>query len=126
MSKVLDLGAIINNETLDIVIPATPDFGSIAGLTLHIRKPSFRDYAMMLSMNEQLQEQQDFEALQDFIVYILNSNIDGVTVTKEDIECFNNDIIQGIVVAYAEHIGAITSNPTIARPANPQAKKTEK
>jgi hypothetical protein len=114
MNNILDLEAILSTDTLDIKL--------LDGSIIHLRKPTFKDYTTLQSFLQRT-DTENSTVLIDFLLFILNSNLDNKQFTPDDLEGFNATMIIAIINAYLEYTQDITSNPFTYRQPSQQVKK---
>lgn len=114
---ILDLKAFVD-ETLDINLAD--------GKTLHVPKPSQKMVLKILALHTidvNTPEEKALEALNTLVGDILNSNIDGVSISSESVRALGENSKIAIVNAYSEFMKKLQSNPTTPCQNRPEKRK---
>lgn len=114
---ILDLKAFVD-ETLDISLAD--------GKTLHVPKPSQKMVLKILALHvidPDTPEAKAMEALNTLVGDILNSNIDGVSISPESVQALSESSKIAIVNAYSEFMKKLQSNPTTPCPNRQEKRK---
>lgn len=102
MSKALDLSLFVN-QTLDITLPD--------GSMIKVKKPTEKGVIKLMAL-QNVDEDKAFEAMNELIVFIMNSNKEGKVFTQEWIDD-NLDwtMKTAVVQAYSEFINELQADP---------------
>lgn len=114
---ILDLKAFVD-ETLDISLAD--------GKILHVPKPSQKMVLKILALHTidaDTPEEKAQEALNTLVHDILNSNIDGVSISLESVQALGENSKIAITNAYSEFMKKLQANPTMPCPNRPEKRK---
>lgn len=102
MSKALDLSLFVN-QTLDITLPD--------GSVIKIKKPTEKGVMKLMAL-QNVDEAHAFEAMNELILFIFNSNKEGKVFTEEWMEDnLDWSMKTAVVTAYSEFINELQSDP---------------
>lgn len=105
-NKILDLSAFMQ-ETLDIKMPD--------GKEISLAKPTQKMVVAILALREKATDKEHLVetvgAMNEVVLNILNTNVNGVKFKLEDVEGLNMQMKTAIIKAYSEYIAGIQSNP---------------
>lgn len=102
MSKALDLSLFVN-QTLDITLPN--------GEVIKIKKPTEKGVMKLMAL-QNIEEDKAFEAMNELVMFILNSNKEGKEITQDWIDDnLDWSMKTAVIQAYSEFINELQSNP---------------
>lgn len=102
MSKALDLSLFVN-QTLDITLPN--------GDVIKVKKPTEKGVMKLMAL-QGVDEANAFEAMNELVLFILNSNKEGKEFNDEWMD--NNldwSMKTAVIQAYGEFINELQANP---------------
>lgn len=102
MSKALDLSLFVN-QTLDITLPD--------GDVIKVKKPTEKGVMKLMAL-QQTDEEHAFEAMNDLVLFILNSNKEGKQFSQDWVDDnLDWSMKTAVIQAYSEFINELQSNP---------------
>lgn len=102
MSKALDLSLFVN-QTLDITLPD--------GDIIKVKKPTEKGVMKLMAL-QNIDEEHAFEAMNELVLFILNSNKEGEEFDQEWIDDnLDWSMKTAVITAYSEFINELQSDP---------------
>ena len=106
MGRILDL-SVFRQETLDITL--------LDGTTARVGKPSQRmviEVLKLRNINAKTKPETVIRAMDDLVLGILNSNVDGRAFAAEDLANLTFEMKNAIISAYNAFVIEMQANPT--------------